>query len=271
MNEWKSVKRGREDLDERLSAYYGPMLREQPLPPSAWQDLRSHLKSHNSMHRHVRWPWHLLGRRFVKQKAVSPFIENAFRRIVYEASLPGASSILAYSFKTRQRQPQVRVIPLARRKIRLKLPMSPPLEPAELDVLLATGLARYLCMHGPTYAIKRYLGYGLVALAGVTLVWFWLQKNPLLVFPIAIMLWAVLSGIVLWLMHRQGRHIASQADSLMVSWLGRGHACRGLHALEERCRNPAHGRWSELSLAERIAHVCGSEVPMQHERLTLVR
>ncbi len=274
MNEWQPVKRGereRENLDERLSAYYGPMRREQPLPPSAWQDLRSRLKSHNPTHHHMRWSWCLRGRRFVKQKAVSPFIESAFTRIVYEARLPRSSSILAYSFKARQRQPQVRVIPLARRKIRLKLPVSTPLEPAELDVLLATGLARYLCMRRPIYAIKRCLGYSLMALAGVALVWLWLQKNPLLVFPIAVMLWVALCGIVLWLMHRQGRHMALQADRLMVLWLGRGHVCRGLHTLEERSRNHTRWRWGELSLAERIAHVCGSEVPMQHERLTLVR
>ncbi|MFL5628524.1 MAG: hypothetical protein ACJ788_23330 [Ktedonobacteraceae bacterium] len=265
------MKRERENLDERLSAYYGPVLREQPLPPSAWQDLRSRLKSRNPMRRHMHWPWHLHGRRFVKQKAASPFIESAFTRIIYEARLRRSSSILAYSFKARQRQPQVRVILLARHNIRLKLPMRPPLEPAELDVLLATGLARYLCMRRPAYIVKRCLGYSLMALAGVALVWPWLTKNPFLVFSIAIALWIGLCSIVLWLLHRQGRQIALQADSLMVLWLGRGHVCRGLHALEARSRHPTRRGWGELSLTERIAHVCGSEVPMQHERLTLVR
>jgi hypothetical protein len=65
--------------------------------------------------------------------------------------------------------------------------------------------------------------------------------------------------------------MAMQADSLMVQWLGRGRACEGLHALADRTSTPSHSRWGELSLTERIARVCGTQVRIEDERLTLVR
>ena len=274
MNEWQPVKRGEQEhpgVDERLSAYYGPALREQPLPFSAWQGLRSRLKSQNSPH--LRLHWRLRGRHFRQQKVVPHFIESAFTRIAFEARFPRTSSMLACAYKPRLRQPQVRVMLLAKRKIRLKLPMDPAaLEPAELDVLLATGLARYLHMRRPAYAIKRFLGYSLLLLVWAVVVWwFWHPLMPRFVLPIAIMLCIALYAVVLWQLHKQARRMALQADTLMVLWLGRGHVCRGLHALEKRSRNSSRRRWGELSLAERIAHVCGTEAPMQHERLTLVR
>jgi hypothetical protein len=181
--------------------------------------------------------------------------------------------MLAFAYKAQLRQPQVRVMPLAKRKIRLKLSMDPAaLDPAELDVLLATGLARYLRMRRPAYAVKRLLGYCLLFLVWAVVMWWsWHPLMPRFVLPIAIMLCIVLSVVVLWLLHKQACRMALQADNLMVLWLGRGHVCRGLHALEERNGNSARRRWGELSLVERIAHVCGTEVPMQHERLTLVR
>lgn len=274
MNEWQPVKRGEQEhpeVDERLTAYYGPALREQPLPFSAWQKLHSRLKSQNSPRFRLRL--HIRRRHFRQQKVVSHSIENAFTRIAFEARFPCTSSILAYAYKARLLQPQVRVMPLAKRKIRLKLPMHPAaLDPAALDVLLATGLARYLHMRRPAYAIKRFLGYGLLVLGWVVPGWwFWHPLMPRLDFPIAIMLCIALYAVVLWLLHRQACRMALQADTLMILWLGRGHVCQGLHALEERSRISSRRRWGELSLAERIAHVCGTEVPMQHERLTLVR
>ena len=274
MNEWQPGKRGEQEhpgVDERLSAYYGPALREQPLPFSAWQDLRSRLKSQHSPR--LRLHWRLRGRHFRQQKAVPHFIESAFTRIAFEARVPRTSSILAFAYKAQLRQPQVRVMPLAKRKIRLKLSMDPAaLDPAELDVLLATGLARYLRMRRPAYAVKRLLGYCLLFLVWAVVMWWsWHPLMPRFVLPIAIMLCIVLSVVVLWLLHKQACRMALQADNLMVLWLGRGHVCRGLHALEERNGNSARRRWGELSLVERIAHVCGTEVPMQHERLTLVR
>ncbi len=192
---------------------------------------------------------------------------------LFEARFPRTSSMLACAYKPRLRPPQVRVMLLAKRKIRLKLPIDPAaLEPAELDVLLATGLARYLHMRRPAYAIKRFLGYSLLLLVWAVVVWwFWHPLMPRFVLPIAIMLCIALYAVVLWQLHKQARRMALQADTLMVLWLGRGHVCRGLHALEKRSRNSSRRRWGELSLAERIAHVCGTEAPMQHERLTLVR
>ena len=65
--------------------------------------------------------------------------------------------------------------------------------------------------------------------------------------------------------------MAVRADNLMVQWLGRGRACRGLHALAGRYRAPSRRRLGDLSLTERIGRVCGTQVSLEHERLTLVK
>jgi hypothetical protein len=60
----------------------------------------------------------------------------------------------------------------------------------------------------------------------------------------------------------------------MVQWLGRGRACQGLHALASRSQHSrvrSQKRWGEVSLVERINRVCGIQIPVEHERLTLVR
>ena len=59
MNERDSIEkeeRERQSLDDRLRAYYGPALQEQPLPSSSWLRLRSQLGSPRSPRRQVSTP-----------------------------------------------------------------------------------------------------------------------------------------------------------------------------------------------------------------------
>ena len=274
MNERDSIKkeeRERQSLDDRLRAYYGPALQEQPLPSSSWLRLRSQLGSQRSPGRQFRRGWRL--HRFRGRRTVPAFIQDAFSRVTYEARLPYTSSILSCTFKFDVRVPLVRVFFLGGRKIRLILPSdaTQSVEPSELDVLLATGLARYLCMRKPPYAASRLLLSSLIPLACIILLLPWLYALPYYTFPIAIVLGLLLFAATLWLLHKQGRRMAIQADNLMVQWLGRGRACEGLHALANRSSTPSRSHWGELSLEERIARVCGTRVRIEHERLTLAR
>ena len=274
MNERDSVEKEegeRESLDDRLRAFYGPALQKQPLPSSSWQRLRSQLGSQRSPRHQFRPGWRL--HRFRRRRTAPAFIQDAFSHITYEARLPYTPSILSCSFKFGERVPLVRVFLLGRRKIRLILPLDAiqSIEPSELDVLLATGLARYLCMRKPVYAASRLLLSSLIPLACIVLLLPRLYALPSYILPIAIVLSFLMCAGTLWLLYKQGRRMAIQADNLMVQWLGRGRACEGLHALANRTRTPSRARWGEPSLEERIAHVCGTRVTIEHERLTLAR
>jgi hypothetical protein len=165
-------------------------------------------------------------------------------------------------------EPVVRSSCLGRRKIRLLLPLHAvtTMGRAELDVLLATGLARSMCARNPVYTLGRRLLASVVLLVCITLTLFWTHHLPLVGIPIAIVLYA----IVAWLLHMQARSIAFHADTLIVLWLGRGHVCSGLHALADRGRTPRRRRWGEPSLAERIERVCGTQVDSRDNQLTLV-
>src|SRR6266568_4846904 len=145
MYEWKPLEKGQREqagLEKRLSAYYGPELREQPLPESSWIRLSSTLGPQTSSR---RWRIPRLHIRRVQRRSVPAYIQTAFSRILHEARLPWSSSSLHCRFIANVRVPSVRVSLFARRNIRLTLPsnLAQSVEPSELDVLLATGLARY--------------------------------------------------------------------------------------------------------------------------------
>lgn len=118
-----------------------------------------------------------------------------------------------------------------------------------------------------TYTPGRLLLAGLVPLACLTLIVCWMHHVLPVGIPLALALWAV----VVWCWQRQARSLAFHADTLMVRWLGRSHACNGLHALAERRPASRRGHWGESSLAERIERVCGMPVEARENRLTLVR
>ena len=137
---------------------------------------------------------------------------------------------------------------------------------AELDALLATGLARSFGARKPAYRLGQLLLVVLLLLACVAFVLFWLRHMPLLGFPVALLL----CGCIPWIWHMQARSLAFFADTLMVQWLGRARVCSGLHALADRSRASERRHWSEPSLAERIERVCGSTVEPRSNQLTLV-
>ena len=254
------------DLEKRLRAYYGPQLREQPLSQASWQNMRYRLGSQvdTKPRHHFRW-------RFPRKRSqahVPMSILDAFARITYDAHVPFTPSILRCSMKPQDHEPAVHTSWFGRRKIRLVLPLTAvtTMEKTELDILLATGLARSICARKPTYTLGRFLLAGVVLIASLVLILSWMHHVPLVGFPIAI----ALCISVVCLIHTQARSIAFHADALMVLWLGRGHVCNGLHALADHSRKPRRRRWGEPSLAERIKRICGTRVEVKDNQLTLV-
>ncbi len=279
MHEWNPVERGhgeQTNLDRRLSAYYGPELQEQPLPESSWQRVRTHLGPQQSSKRQRLRRWHTISRlrlrpirRRVHRRSVPANIRDTFSRLVYETRQGQPVPSLRCSFKSRRRAPAVRVSPIGGRSIRLILPLDGgwALEPSELDVLLATGMARRLYVRKPATILLQLLLVGTALFACIALLLFGAHKASALPFLIAIALCAITSGV----MHVLGRRLAFQADDRVVQWLGRSRACQGLHALASRNGSQRRGRWGEPSLLERIDRVCGTQVTVEADRLTLVR
>ena len=254
------------DLEKRLTAYYGPPLQEQPLSSSSWQNLRLRLDSQEDVGRGGRFHWPLPRKR--SRADVPTSIQDALARITYEARIPYIPSMLRCQLALRVQEPTVHGSWLGKRTIRLLLPVNAvtTMGQAELDVLLATGLARSICARKPTYILGRLLLAGVVLLAGIMLTLFWTHHLPLVGFSIALMLCASVAG----LLHMQARSIAFHADTLIVLWLGREPVCSGLHALANRSRAPRRRRWGEPSLVERIGRVCGTRMEARENQLTLI-
>src|SRR5436309_11529974 len=84
------------DLDQRLSAYYGPPLPEQPLATSSWQAVYSQLAPRRPLKRQFV---HLFQRRYPRRRTVPTFVQQAFTHIVDEARLPYTSAMLMCSLK----------------------------------------------------------------------------------------------------------------------------------------------------------------------------
>ena len=254
------------DLEKHLRAYYGPQLREQPLSQASWQNLRYRLGSQEDTKRRHRFSWRFLRKK--SQAHVPISIQDAFARIAYDAHVPSSPSMLRCSLKSNGHEPAVRTSRLGKHKIRLVLPLNAitTMEQTELDVLLATGLARSICARKLIYSFGRLLLASMVLIAAIVVILSWMHNVPLIGFPLAI---AICVSVV-WLMHMQARLIAFHADTLMVLWLGRRHVCNGLHVLADHSRTPRRRRWGEPSLAERIKRVCGTRVEIKDNQLTLV-
>src|SRR5215472_8368406 len=93
------------DLEKRLTAYYGPQLREQPLSQTSWQNLRLRLGSQLDARRRNRFSWHLPRKR--SRPYVPTSIQDTFTRISYEARIPVNPSMLRFSLKSHVREPIV--------------------------------------------------------------------------------------------------------------------------------------------------------------------
>jgi hypothetical protein len=258
------------DLEQRLTSFYGPPLHDRSLPPSAWHNLRLQLDAREDasgkfhFKSHFRWP--LLLRK--SRTDVPTFMQDAFAHISYEARVPYMPSLLRCSWESQICEPVLRNSWLSKRKIRLCLPLNAAttMRQAELDVLLATGLARFLCARKPGYVLVHLLLACIVLLASIMLALLWAYHLPFVGIPIAVVLYVCM----LWILHRQARSVAFQADTLIVLWLGREHVCNGLHSLADRSRAPMRRRWGEPSLAERIERVCGTQTDSRNNQLTLV-
>ncbi len=267
MHEWKQTSKDGEqpDLEEHLAAYYGPRLQEQPLSSASWQRLRSRL---GPQHPTRSWRMPRLRRFWRKNYQSDPaYIRETFYHIMQEARVFYPPSLLQCSFKTRIHGPSLRVSAYGRHKIKLILPLVGEriVSQLELDILVATGLARYLCMRNARQRLLHLLMIMALLLAFLAAIFFGLRGNLIAIIPIAIML------CTFGHLHVQGRLLAFRADTLVVQWLGRETVCRGLHALADHSRSPRRSRWSEPSLAERIHRVCGTEVTIEEDRLMLVR
>ena len=255
------------DLERRLTAYYGPALPEQPLSQMSWECLRSQMNVGYLLRRR----FHLSRKR--SQVAVPTHIQETFARIAYQASVVYIPARLHCTFKSKLHVPVVRISPLDRRNMKLVLPsmMRGTMSQAELDVLLATGLARYVCLRRSRYILMPLLLLTIALLVGVAIVMFstgTLRDTAIL---LAILPGALLCLALLGWSNRARRRLAFRADELMVTWLGRDHVCQGLHALANSLHTSRHQGWGEPSLDERIERVCGTQVRGEDPRLTMVR
>jgi len=279
MHKWDPVERGhgeQANLDNRLATYYGQELQEQPLPEASWLRLKTRLEPQRSSKRQRLWQWYKRShlrrgsmRRHIHRRSMPANMKDAFSRLVFETRQMPPLPALYCSFKAHMRVPTVRVSPLGRRNIKLILPSNEvrALEPSELDVLLATGLARRFYIRKPANILLQLLLMSVELFVCIALILSVVHKASIYIFLIAIMLCIAMLG----LLQIQGRRRAFKADVLVVQWLGRSRACQGLHALANRNRSRRRSRWGEPSLAERIDRVCGTQVTSEANRLTLVR
>src|SRR5438876_180390 len=158
------------DLEKRLTTYYGPQLREQPLSQASWQKLHLQLDLQEDTEQRHRFSWRFPRKR--PRAYVPTTIQDAFARIAYDAHVPSTPSMLHCSMKPQDHEPAVRTSWFGRRKIRLVLPLNAvtTMEKAELDVLIATGLARSICARKPIYMLGRVLLASVVPIASVVLI-----------------------------------------------------------------------------------------------------
>ncbi len=272
MQQWPSHEHEKksEDLEQRLAAYYGPRLREQPLSHDSWQRLSRKLGQSRRSRLRLRWPIkHIMRRRF--RMFMSPptpeYIQTAFNRVIYASHTSYMSSVLYCTFKRKLRAPTVRVSTLRKQHIRLKLPVDAErsIGTAGLDVLLASGLARYQMMKKAL--LIRLLLTSFICIGVCATIFYWVHNQAWMGILIV-----TLGGLgLLLLLDRQKRGMCHAADTLVVLWIGRDRMCEGLHMLAQRTRSPYRRRWGEPSVAERIKRTCGTRVESRDERLTMIR
>ena len=269
-------------LEERLSAYYGPALPEQSLPLSSWSHLSSQLSPRRPSRPWLRPKWQRATQAFpfnVQERlthiAFQAAIQERIRHIAFQADMPRVTQSVQWTFQQRVDVPFVSVSLFKRRAIRLTLPAQGglSLSQAELDVLIASGVARYKYAHKTTNTIVQLLisALLLLPLLAISLILVFWRTVPT---PVALSLigsLCVLNIPFFWLLGYRARQTARRADVLVVQWIGREQTCQGLHALAARSHTPSRKRWGELSLNERIHAVCYTPVAVEDEHFTLVR
>jgi hypothetical protein len=148
-----------------------------------WQKLRLQLGPQEDTGRRSRFRWPLLRKRARADVPMS--IQHAFAHITHEARTPYIPSMLRYQLLPQGQELAVRSSWLGRRKIWLFLPIdaATTIGQTELEVLLATGLARSMCARKPPYPLARLLLAGVVLIACLTPIFFWMHHVPLVGAP----------------------------------------------------------------------------------------
>jgi hypothetical protein len=264
----QSAERAVRDLEERLTAYYGPVLPPYPLPGAAWIRLRDSLDQtyQGAAHRqHARRP---AFERTYRRPVVPQSLREALTDLLQQVDYRWPSPELHCHFSARQVQPRVRGVPLGRRQVRLVLPARnwQFLQTVEMEVLLAVGLARAVTSSRMLYLLSRALLALSVLLVLASLPLVGVDRRYLGICCLAFVCCVAGGCLICW----QERTQAFRGDLLAARWLGRERVCQGLHLLAGHGRPQRGPTWGEPPLAERIARICGSPVKIKDEHLTLV-
>lgn len=253
-----------DELDKRLAAFYGPQLREQPLSQDAWHNLRDKLMLQRKPKKQNNWKY-LLRRRH--SSVVPIYIQQAFERVTFDARLRSNASLLKCTFKPNT----VPTVSLSAFKKHLHVLLPPSartgIDMSILETLLATGLARYMLASRLRYRLGYLFPPGVVLLSGVLLYLLWGKLALFFVTPCMVVVFV----LALLIANQLRRELLLASDALAVQWLGRGRICQGLHILVEYERRVRRRKWDEPSLDERIARVCGTQVEIRENDLTLAR
>ena len=255
------------DVEQRLSAYYGPALPAYPLPDVSWLRLRAQLSKPT---RPGRQRFLLLGRAYRRRsrQAVPMELQQIYATLLLQTNYRRPSPSLRVQFGSRSAQPRVRTGALGRGRIGLVLPREnwQTLQKAELDMLLAAGLARCSSVSRPLFLLPRALFAASLLLVLAALPFTSVDRRAVWIFLAAIACCLVSGRVLVW----QQRVLAFRGDRVAVQWLGRERVCQGLHLLAEHGQPRRRLTWGEPSLVERIARVCVTPTPSKDTRLTLV-
>lgn len=270
------------DIERRLNAYYGPALPEQPLPEAAWLRLHDRLSGAERVRPRRFLARKLLARQFRQGRQVArallrrpqrsvPFeIQHMYATLLLQTNYRHATPALRCAF-SRSLPPRVSAGVLGRRSVRLVLPSEnwQALRKAELDMLLAAGLARCSSAARPLFVLPGVLFAVSLLLVLAVLPFTSVDRRAAWILLAAVACCLLSGSMLVW----QQRVLAFRADRLAVQWLGRERVCLGLHQLAEHVQP---GRWpawpglAEPSLHARIARVCGTPLPRKDRDLTLV-
>ncbi|MGH2506344.1 MAG: hypothetical protein ACRDHZ_02860 [Ktedonobacteraceae bacterium] len=254
-------------IEKRLTAYYGPALPPHALPETAWLQVHAQLdlsQRLSSQQHCMRWP---RATPLVNKQTVPANFQEVFAQLLLQTNYRHAQPNLCYALSPHLRQPRVRTSPLGRRQIRLTLPAQQyTLQPLEIEVLLAAGLARCSGASRTLFVLPRIFFACALLLSIVALPLVNVERR---------VTWLLLAALACclaggYLLTWQRRIVVLRADGQAVRWLGRERVCQGLHLLAEHGQARYRPAWGEPSLAERIAHVCGTSVPNTDKHLTLV-
>lgn len=255
------------DVERRLGAYYGPALPVYPLLDTSWLRLRAQLSTPTRSRRQRFLP---LGRAYRRRscRTVPLELQQIYATLLLQTNYRHPSPNLRVQFSSRAAQPRVRADGLGRGRIGLVLPREnwQTLQKAELDMLLAAGLARcsgvsrsLLFLPRALFAVSLLFVLGALPFTSV-------DRRAVWIFLVAVTCCLVSGRVLVW----QQRVLAFRGDRVAVQWLGRERVCQGLHLLAEHGQSRRRPTWGEPSLVERIARVCGTPTPSKEKRLTLV-